>query len=131
MLGMKGEGAHSEAHRFKSKPSKMLGDALRKLKAVTLPGVPEERFLVVSNKCLPPRRVPFAGRVGRQGSGVESDPVSRIPYQLSVNNLRLVIRGTHQGSICSRIRVMARSKSIADLFRDDGFAEYDRHIGQT
>lgn len=49
MLAMKGEGAHAEAHASE-RALKMLGGRLRKLEPVTLPGVQDERFLVVVDK---------------------------------------------------------------------------------
>jgi 16S rRNA (guanine527-N7)-methyltransferase len=49
MLAMKGESAPAEAHRAEH-ALRMLGGHLRKLVPVALPGVAEERFLVVVDK---------------------------------------------------------------------------------
>ena len=49
MLAMKGENAPAEAHTA-DHPTHLLGGRLRKLIPVTLPGVAEERYLVVVDK---------------------------------------------------------------------------------
>jgi 16S rRNA (guanine527-N7)-methyltransferase len=49
MLAMKGESAHAEAHAS-GKAFQILGGRLRTLSPMTLPGVQDERFLVVVDK---------------------------------------------------------------------------------
>jgi 16S rRNA (guanine527-N7)-methyltransferase len=46
---MKGENAHAEAHAAEH-ALQLLGGRLRKLEPVTLPGVQDERYLVVVDK---------------------------------------------------------------------------------
>jgi len=62
MLAMKGEQAPAEVHRAEH-AIKVLGGHVRKLTPITLPGVVEERYLVVVDKiaATPP---PYPRRVG-------------------------------------------------------------------
>jgi 16S rRNA (guanine527-N7)-methyltransferase len=66
MIAMKGESAHAEAHSAE-RALRLLGGHLRRLHPVTLPGVADERYLVIIDKiaaCPPayPRRVGVAAK---------------------------------------------------------------------